>query len=217
MRVGSLNLLRTTVVVIATLTIYACGGSPTSPSAERPAVIALSGQSNAVLLKPALSKYATVVGASLSGAPISLWASDGPMWRQLAATLTADVSRFVWYQGESDADFGVAAGAPLTTGYSAELRDLIARVRALTRPNLFVIICGLANAPANQVEFDIFRGEQQRFVATDPNAVYISTIDLPSENSQHLTSAGYEMLAVRIAQAVSPLDHLRERVPPVIR
>jgi hypothetical protein len=80
-----------------------------------------------------------------------------------------------------------------------------------------VIICGLANAPANQVEFDIFRGEQQRFVATDPNAVYISTIDLPSENSQHLTSAGYEMLAVRIAQAVSPLDHLRERVPPVIR
>ena len=217
MRNRSLSLWRTTIIVAATLAIHACGGSPTAPSAERAAVIALSGQSNAVLLKPALSKYATVVGASLSGAPIGLWAPDGPMWRDLAATLTPDVSRFVWYQGESDADFGVRPGAPMTAAYSAELRDLVARVRARTRPNLFVIICGLANAPANQVEFDIFRGEQQRFVATDPNAVYISTIDLPSENSQHLTSAGYEMLAVRIAQAVSPMDHPPDRVPPVIR
>jgi hypothetical protein len=138
------------------------------------------------------------------------------MWRDLAPTLTPDVSRFVWFQGESDADFDVTPGAPLTTGYSARLRDLIARVRQLTRPNLFVIICGLANAPRNQVEFDIFRGEQQRFVATDPNAVYIPTIDLPSNDTQHLTSEGYEMLAVRIASAVAPLDQPPVRQPPVI-
>ena len=210
-----MNRALTMVSIAAAFVMAACGGSPTSPTTERPAVIALSGQSNAVLLKPALSKYATVVGASLSGAPIALWAADGPMWRDLAATLSPDVVRFVWYQGESDADFG-APGAPLTTGYADKLRDLVARVRQLTRPNLFVIICGLTNARANQTEFDIFRGEQQRFVASDPNAMYISTIDLPNEG-QHLTSAGYDALAVRIVEAVAPADLPRQRCPPVLR
>jgi hypothetical protein len=195
--------------------VVGCGGSPTSPTSERPAVIALSGQSNAVLLKPALSKYATVVGASLSGAPMSFWAVDGPMWSELAPTLSPQVSRFVWFQGESDADFGTP-GAPRTSAYAAELRDLVARVRALTRPNLFVIICGLTNARANQTEFDIFRGEQQRFVATDPNAAYVSTIDLPNDG-QHLTSQGYEQLAVRIVETVAPADLVPQRVPPVLR
>lgn len=195
---------------LAALLAVACGvsgGSPVAPTSTTPSSTpqtwALSGQSNAVLFRPALSTRATIVGAATSGESIRQWAVDGYMWAQLRLTLSPDVSAFIWLQGESDADYGLTPNAPLTSAYVDRLRDLVARVRSLTRPVLLVIVCGLANAPHNQTEFDAFRAEQRRFVMTDANAVYASTLDLPSEGSQHLTSYGYEMLARRIARAVA--------------
>jgi hypothetical protein len=189
--------------MVATVWMAGCG-APMAPTPVEPPTWALSGQSNAVLLRPALSRHATIVGAALSGTPIAAWAPDGGMWFTLAATLSPIVSMFVWFQGESDADVGITPGAPSTTSYVSHLRDLVARVRALTRPNLFVVVCGLANSPADQVRFDAMRTELQRFVATDANSVYVSTLDLPSNQSQHLTDEGYVMLAARITALAVP-------------
>jgi hypothetical protein len=72
----------------------------------------------------------------------------------------------------------------------------------LTRPNLLVVVCGLTNSPEDRVAFDALRTEQQRFVASSANAVYVSTFDLPSDNSQHLTAEGYTLLSARIANLI---------------
>ena len=126
------------------------------------------------------------------------------MWITLVPTLTTDVSRFIWFQGESDADLGLEPGAPLTTAYLGRLRDLVARIRALTNPDLFVVVCGLTNYPDGQQRFDAIRAQQQLFAATDRNAIYLSTLDLPSEQSQHLTDEGYRLLAARIGAMAVP-------------
>lgn len=172
------------------LGIFGCG-SPTTPAVATPSAVALAGQSNAILLRPALSELVTVIGAGDRGAtPISCWSATGDCWRDLhAALLGASVSALVWWQGESDRD---------NSAYGAALADLVARVRAATRrPQLPIVILqwgetysGARNGAQTQ---------SLLWAALDRHAVVVPTIDLEYRSDGiHMTDQGYRDVSARV-------------------
>jgi hypothetical protein len=181
-------------VLAAVLVSGACGaGSPVSPppvvTISRPLV--LSGQSNALLVAPSLSAIypLPVLTVAENGRPISGWAVTADRWQELRPQLQQPIQAFAWWQGESDRD---------NLSYLSDLRDLIARVRQVNgNPQLLVIEVRVLNLTANAS----VRTAQEIFVQTDTNAVLISSDGFQLDNTDHLTDAGYQMVAQRILDA----------------
>lgn len=205
-----------------------CAGNPTGPTptptqppaATIPArpvnpavpIFAVSGQSNACPLGNYLSLIGPTRFACSGGTPISAWSATPPstfptdwhwVWPDLAAVLTyappPDI--FVWFQGESDAT------DELIPHYEPALADLLRRVRQATKPDLIIVVVGLEDFAGDRPRWEQIRAIQQRVVSADPRAVYVSTMDLPTcaASCQHLSEAGYSMLADRIVAAIHPL------------
>lgn len=194
-KVAAVVLLAIVPAACASVPIYPPG--PTSP-AESARIIevpklkptwGLSGQSNAVLLRPLLERYADVVGFAEDSRPIDWWhAPDGAMWQQLLPKLGARLELFIWFQGEADWD--KPAGY-----YRRELRNLAGRVRkAAHNPRLMIAVCELAPLPRHHS----IREEQLAFVRSDSHVVFVRTADLPFIEDVHLAPDGRERLAARI-------------------
>ena len=184
-------------VLAAILVAGACRtgspGSPSSPVSPSPAVpisrpLVLSGQSNALLVAPSLSAMypLAVLSVAENGRPISGWAVTADRWKELLPLVQQPIQAFAWWQGESDRD---------NPNYLSDLRDLIARVRqANGNPQLLVIEVRVLDLPANAG----VRAAQETFVQTDTNAVLISSDGFRLDSTDHLTDAGYQMVARRI-------------------
>lgn len=153
--------------------------------------LVLSGQSNALLVAPALSAIypLPVLTVGESGRPIAGWAVNGDRWRELLPLLQQPIQAFAWWQGESDRD---------NPNYLNDLRDLMARVRQTNgNAQLLVIEVRVLDLPVNAA----VRAAQETFVRTDPNALLISSDGFQLDASDHLTDAGYRMVAQRILDA----------------
>lgn len=153
----------------------------------------LSGQSNALNLAPFLTAVypLSVFTVGDSGRPISGWDKNfGNMWTALIPLLQQPIQAFVWWQGESDRD---------NVQYLSDLQDLIARVRQVNNnPQLLVIEIRVLDLPQNAS----VRAAQQAFVAADPHAVLISSDGFQLSTSDHLTDAGYQVVAKRILDTI---------------
>jgi Carbohydrate esterase, sialic acid-specific acetylesterase len=185
-------------VLAAMLVAGACRTvSPVSPVSPSPVVtisrpLVLSGQSNALLVAPSLSAIypLPVLTVAENGRPISGWAATADRWKELLPQLQQPIQAFAWWQGESDRD---------NTNYLSDLRDLIARVRQVNGdPQLLVIEVRVLNLPANAS----VRAAQEAFVQADTNAVLISSDGFQLDSTDHLTDAGYRMVAQRILDAI---------------
>jgi hypothetical protein len=168
----------------------------------------LSGESNAMGLKPALESYAPIVGVQRNSTPIAAWAPSGALWATLAATLPHSTA-FIWWQGESD----VRPGGAMAENYPAALEDLMAQVTAITGP-IRIVIC---SANSND-EYRALRA-LQRAEAHAHRWVYVPSNDLPQPGpgdldvpsqmilpatfrigaSPHLSQGGYQQMAARLA------------------
>jgi len=173
----------------------ACGShspvGPTPPGVTISHPLVLSGQSNALLVAPALSAIypLPVLTVGESGRPIAGWAVNGDRWRELLPLLQQPIQAFAWWQGESDRD---------NPNYLNDLRDLMARVRQTNgNAQLLVIEVRVLDLPVNAA----VRAAQETFVRTDPNALLISSDGFQLDASDHLTDAGYRMVAQRILDA----------------
>jgi hypothetical protein len=156
---------------------------------SRPLVV--SGQSNALLVAPWLSAIypLPVLTVAENGRPISGWAVAGERWKELLPHLQQPIQAFAWWQGESDRD---------NRNYLSDLRDLVARVRQVnSNPQLLIIEVRVLNLTANAE----VRAAQETFVQTDTNAILISSDGFQLESTDHLTDAGYQMVAQRILEA----------------
>jgi hypothetical protein len=157
---------------------------------QLPPAVLLGGQSNAVYLAPVLaSERVATVARSSTG--IGAWHADGDMWPPTASVLRkGSVRAVVWWQGSSDRYFA---------GYLGELQELIKRMRAAAgSPTLPVIVVRVLDKPENR----LVRRAQEALVATDANATLISTDGLGLGESDHLTPAGYRVIANRIRVAL---------------
>jgi hypothetical protein len=185
------------VVLLLALLTSACA-NPLAPEPAQVAPVAstprwvLSGQSNAVNLKPYLTPYATILGVQQNSTPIRAWATDGPLWGPLAAELNPSDQAFIWWQGEMDAYEG-------STTYAADVRDLLTRVRASGIQTL--VIVGLADMPDAHyaANYATIRAIQQQ-IASELGARYVSSERLPvdPESIFHLTPDGYQQMAARL-------------------
>lgn len=159
---------------------------------QTPATVLLGGQSNAVNVEPYLrfDGLSTVARASTG---IGAWHADGDMWPLTEAVLKSGrVRTVVWWQGEADRR---------AAGYLDELRELVRRMRAAAgNTNLKIVVVRVLNRPTNQV----VRKAQEAFVAGDTNAALVSTDRLGLAGSDHLTEAGYRIVAQRIRSKLSP-------------
>jgi hypothetical protein len=184
------------VLLLAVLT-SACA-NPLAPEAPQIAPVAstprwvLSGQSNAVNLKPYLTPYATILGVQQNSTPIRAWAVDGPLWGPLAAELNPSDQAFIWWQGEMDAYEG-------STTYATDLRALLTRVRSAGLQTL--VIVGLADMPDARyaANYATIRAIQQQ-IAGELGARYVSSERLPIDPDSifHLTPDGYAQMAARL-------------------
>jgi hypothetical protein len=181
-----------------------------APTSASPRVWGLSGQSNAVAVRSFLAPYATIEGTQQNATAIVAWQNGQPLWENLrAALVTQPPSAFIWWQGEMDNVLG-------TPDYFAQLDDLLGRVRLAARnPSLPIVLVGV-NHHSGQ---DAFRAAQEsfaqarglRFVRSDdlpqPSP---GDVDIPSGEivpadveSYHLSAAGYQVVASRIAAALT--------------
>jgi hypothetical protein len=156
--------------------------------------LALSGQSNAVFLAPALTAAATPRGVSLVGEGsqgIDMWASTGRLGLALMQQIVAcHPTTLVWWQGETDGQSAIA-------GYAAKLADLMTRVRAAAGvPTLKIVIVRVVDEP----ELAGIRADLAAWVSSDAHAALVSIDDLPRDvpHGYHLTSSSYPAVASRI-------------------
>ncbi len=194
------------LVVLAT----ACRGSPAEPAvvaAHAPIglPIVLSGQSNAVNLRPALAAaYAPgVISVSEANQRIREWAPGGPLWQQLEPELHRRLTAFVWWQGETDGSYPAEAAV-----YQSRLADLVARVRqANDDPSLLIVVVQILRYQAERVGFDQVREAQRAAIAGDANAILVSVDDLPGDGQAHLVFPGaYVPAAQRIVERIRALQ-----------
>ena len=163
----------------------------------RPIAILLVGQSNALYVAPELEHAYTrgpLETIAAIGVPIQHWnEQDGPLWPDTARALDRrPVRAIVFWQGESNVNH--------SGRYLADLRELIARMRArLRNASVRVVIVRVLEKPENAG----IRAAQDEFTRTDANAVLISTDGLGLDTSDHLTAAGYRATAERVAAALS--------------
>jgi len=108
---------------------------------------------------------------------------------------TIDSVIFVWMQGESDAQTGLA---PV---YEESLRGLIKQMRDdLKRPDLSVVVGRLSDHKNGTSGWDAVRAAQEEVAKEDRHAAWVDTDDLNGEqNALHYNRAGYIELGRRFA------------------
>ncbi len=191
------------------------------PPVVLPSTWIISGQSNAVDCGPLhigepdegcttaawghaaelLGGPITVTGWAKGAMPITYWDRNSEGWRILEESIVRaqNVTTFLWWQGEAEGSVSRSADYPL------KLEDLVSRVRAAAGSQVRVVICGLLDSPAGyESGYDELRQQQRVFVASDGNAVWVDMRDIPTNptNPWHATTAGYQIAAERIAQAL---------------
>lgn len=179
-----------------------CGAAPMAPTGQTrlpfAQPIALTGQSNAVILEPYLQALTPVIGAWENGRSITNWGPRDWLWQQLAAALATPVRALVYMQGESDCD-GLATADPT---YADDFADLMTRVRAV-QPDVFVLVVTVSPLPT----CDRVRAIQAAWVAAQgPRAALLSADDIPRRDwpsDLHLTEAGAAVLAARVYDALA--------------
>lgn len=184
------------VLGLALISLAGCA-SPTRPSQPRPVRLALAGQSNSMLLRPALGNAVVAFYGEVQ--PIACWTVTERCWSLLRPQLQP-VDAFVWWQGEYDAMLE-------TRDYSARLSDLVARVRAAVgNPRLLVVVPQMGpmfDGPRMGTAGDALQRERKAWVAQDINALYIETQDLPYQADEvHMTPEGYAGVAARVLARV---------------
>lgn len=173
-------------------------------------VLALNGQSNALLLAPILERYADVVGSGDGGKTIQCWDSpDDVCWQVLSRQMTDakatgrwPVQAFVWWQGESDESHNKdvresGTGVLEPAGYyAAELESVIARVRDYIRnPSLPVFIVEIGPLYGGRYVTD----ETLQVIEHDPAAYYVKTSDIPfNDDGTHMSEESYDQVARRV-------------------
>jgi len=156
----------------------------------------VGGQSNMNNCRSFLSALGlTTFGFSEGAQPISYWDVGANGWTQLAAAIAGKntAKAFVWFQGETDGLNGVT-----TAAYQAKLTDLIARVRAITRANLPILLTQISTleAPFAPINAAIT-------AAAASSGVYvIPTSDLSWGDTRHLDNAGATAWAQRVKDRV---------------
>lgn len=169
-----------------------CCTSPSSP----PLPLALTGQSQAVILAPHLMQAYSglVVGAWESGQSIAFWGPEDRMWRALAPQLHQRLRALIYWQGESDCQ-GLATAV---SDYGPRFRDLMRRIRVeADDPQLPMMIVTVSPV---DICMDV-RREQAAWAAMDLHARIINADDIPRMNwpiDLHITEAGAELMAQRI-------------------
>lgn len=194
--------LTLSVVLACLLFSLACGSAPTAPSVAAPLI--LSGQSNVEPLVPFLTQHAVRWWAH-GGWPIEHWDVTGDAWAGLLPDLQPPAAAFLWWGGEANIGDGVnGAGlspeqiAAIQVHYRAELDDLMIRVRAKLGPVKVLIL----EAGPNPL-YDPIIAVHQQWVASDRNAVFIPTRDVPYQPDRgHATPEGLAMVAQRVLAAI---------------
>lgn len=159
--------------------------------------IALSGQSNALKLRPYLADALRASGKNLVGwqkgaQQISVWDAGQQGWLGLSQSLGPHVQALVWWQGESDGENGIAAG------YQSRLASFIARVRtAVGNPSLPVYLIEVGSHPL----FAEIGPQQSAYCASDAHCHFIGSASLPAYVS-HMDPAGYATVASLLASVV---------------
>jgi hypothetical protein len=190
--------LLTSVVALAVCCWWSPHPTASSNPMPVPAVtLGLSGQSNALAVRPFLERVDRVVGYQVPSTRIACWDIDdvafegNRCWHQLLRTLTVPLDAFVWWQGEADAG---------TAQYYARLDALVRRVRAASL-NLQLPVAVVQLGPASTRVLGGPGFVAQRWARTDAHAVYVPTHDLEFEpDGIHMTAAGYAAAARRIDQ-----------------
>jgi carbohydrate esterase-like sialic acid-specific acetylesterase len=179
-------------VLLAAASLAPACGAP--PDGGGKTVWGLSGQSNAVKLKPYLSRYAAVVGYAKTSMAIDQWNPRGPMWVRLAPALDTPMSAFIWWQGEANNN------DPAGT-YRARLADLVSRIRRAARqPDLLFVVVRVG--PNYRPPKSNIWHEEDAFVSADRDAILIPSDDLEFADAIHMTDLGYTHMAGRIAQTL---------------
>ena len=120
-----------------------------------------------------------------------------------------DTIAFVWMQGESDAQRGLA------DTYEANLRGLIAQLRGdLKRPDVAVVIGRLSEFKNGQADWDKVRAAQVKVAETDPLASWVDTDKLNAPKvALHYSLKGYEELGRRFAAKAVELANKKPKSP----
>lgn len=215
------NAMRDLWVVLSVVMTLGCGADdapwrpsplpPPPPSRpSRPSTtLLLSGQSNAVQLRPYLEEAYTagrVDGFAYGGSSIDWWLRLPPWgpetryspWDDLVPTLHQPARAVIWWQGESDAVDPVR-NDPST--YADRLGTLLAKIRAEAQdPRLFVIVVQIREN--HVLDTSVIREQLALVVSRDPRSVLVPVDDLPAVDSFHLSPEGYRMMAARIIAAL---------------
>lgn len=156
--------------------------------------IVLSGQSNALNVRPYLADALRPSGKNLTGwqkgaQQISVWDEGQPGWNGLVPTLKPNIKALIWWQGESDGENGVP------DGYQGRLGSFISRVRvAVGNPTLPVYIIQVGSHPL----WSTIGPQQTAYCASDPYCTFISAAQIPAYVS-HMDAAGYAAVAQLLA------------------
>lgn len=216
------------LMLIALVITVACGSTPsvlpTAPEQPIPApapvpvvptvtTLLLSGQSNAVLVRPFLESAYTVGkvdGWAYGGTEIGQWLTETPWtwatfgfspWTYLKPTLKQEARAFVWWQGESDARDSYR---PNPYEYRGKLAQFITNVRAENgQGDLFIVVCQiLEGTDAEAADTAVIRDQLRAYVVSEPRSVLVSSDGLAKRDTQHLTDEGYKEMAQRIIAAL---------------
>jgi len=177
----------------------ACADLPTAPTIQGPITLAVAGQSNARMSRPALAAHPDVRLAPVESIcpTIAYWAADGQCWPALQSTLAdAPVDAFMFWQGESDID---------NRSYDVALADLIRRVRSATNtPRLLVVLIQYGPAYSGfSVDGKGSEAASVAFTKQDAHAIYVPTHDLQwLPDNGHMTEAGYTAVAQRVVTMI---------------
>ena len=120
---------------------------------------------------------------------------------------TMDTVAFVWMQGESDAQRGLAGV------YEESLRGLIKQLRDdLKRPDMVVVIGRISDFKKGEADWDSVRTAQEKVAGADPLARWVDTDNLDGpKKALHHTVKGYEVMgrlfAAKALELLSKKQH----------
>jgi len=152
-----------------------------------------------------VDRHIGLVYCGVGGSPVKSWdptvkgANYEAMMNRIAM-VGGKIKGLIWYQGESDATTPGAADV-----YEEKMLQLIDSVRKETEiAELPVLIVQIArfvwNYETHARSFEKIRDVQYRLPSLRPNVYTVSALDLPLEDSAHISFEGYERLAKRLAE-----------------
>ena len=143
-------------------------------------------------------------GDSLYGATLRRFAKNG-----------SRVAGLLWYQGESDAD---AQRAKLYT--PAMVRLVKALRKDTAQPRLPVVIVQISRVLSRDAQAGLWwnsiQDQQRRLPEVIRHLATVPAIDLPMDDSIHISGQGHQTLGIRLAEAMLHLTAGRQAAPAPI-